>query len=217
MVVLSATVLGGCVATRGYVDENVNQLEADMDARFNALQLSVDESEVTLQQQAVQLLEADQTANNAFAVAASAEETAGVAQTTADTLAMRAEELEHSGRRLVFEVVLADNHDQFGFSQAALPAPARETLDEFVEVLRQLPTVSQIEIEGHTDATGTAVFNDRLGRQRAESVRRYLYETHQLPLHKMNVISYGEDRPIAPNEDRAGRAKNRRVVVRVLA
>ena len=214
VVVLSATVLGGCVATRSYVDESVNrrtgQLEADVDARFNTIQQSVDEQEA-------QLVEVDQTASNAFAAATSADQAAGAAQTTAEALTMRAEELEAVGRRLMFEVVIADNHDQFAFSQASLPDPARETLDEFVEVLRQLPVASQIEIEGHTDATGTAVFNARLGRQRAESVRRYLHEAHQLPLHKMNVISYGEDRPIAPNEDREGRAQNRRVVVRVLA
>ena len=38
-----------------------------------------------------------------------------------------------------------------------------------------------------------------------------------MPLHKMNVISYGEVNPVAPNTTRAGRALNRRVVVRVLS
>ena len=85
-----------------------------------------------------------------------------------------------------------------------------------VEQLRQLPTASYLEIEGHTDATGPAPYNARLGLERAENVRRYLHEQHQLPLHKMSVISYGEDQPVASNDDREGRAKNRRVVVRVL-
>jgi len=48
-------------------------------------------------------------------------------------------------------------------------------------------------------------------------VKRYLYETHQIPLHKMNVISYGEEKPAAPNNTKAGREQNRRVVIRVLA
>jgi outer membrane protein OmpA-like peptidoglycan-associated protein len=52
---------------------------------------------------------------------------------------------------------------------------------------------------------------------RAEAVKRYLYEQHLLPLHKMNVISYGEDKPVAPNRTRDGRAQNRRVVIKVLA
>jgi outer membrane protein OmpA-like peptidoglycan-associated protein len=48
-------------------------------------------------------------------------------------------------------------------------------------------------------------------------VKRYLYEQHQVPLHKINVISYGEDKPVAPNNNREGRAQNRRVVVRILS
>ena len=93
---------------------------------------------------------------------------------------------------------------------------ARASLDRFVVQLRQLPTASYLEIEGHTDASGPAPYNARLGLARAESVRRYLHEQHQLPLHKMSVISYGEDQPVASNDDREGRTKNRRVVVRVL-
>jgi outer membrane protein OmpA-like peptidoglycan-associated protein len=52
--------------------------------------------------------------------------------------------------------------------------------------------------------------------QRAEAVKRYIYEQHQVPLHRINVISYGEDKPIAPNKTRDGRAQNRRVVIKVL-
>ena len=55
------------------------------------------------------------------------------------------------------------------------------------------------------------------GLERAEAVQRYLYEQYQIPLHKMNVISYGEDKPAAPNKTKAGRAQNRRVVIKVLA
>ena len=58
---------------------------------------------------------------------------------------------------------------------------------------------------------------ERLGLNRAEAVKRYLYEKHQLPLHKMNVISYGEEKPAAENKTRDGRAQNRRVVIKVLA
>jgi outer membrane protein OmpA-like peptidoglycan-associated protein len=63
---------------------------------------------------------------------------------------------------------------------------------------------------------GDKAFNETLGMERAEAVKRYLYEQHQIPLHKMNVISYGEDKPVAPNKTRDGRAQNRRVVIRVL-
>jgi outer membrane protein OmpA-like peptidoglycan-associated protein len=47
-------------------------------------------------------------------------------------------------------------------------------------------------------------------------VKRYLYEQYKIPLHRMNVISYGEDKPAADNKTKEGRAQNRRVVIRVL-
>ena len=68
-----------------------------------------------------------------------------------------------------------------------------------------------------TDSTGAPAVNDKLGLARAENVKRYLYETYQIPLHKINVISYGEQKPVAPNKTRDGRAQNRRVVIKVLA
>ncbi len=219
LAILSAALLSGC-ATRGFVTERVDdraaEVEAAVDARIAALQRALDESETTIQRQEALLREVDETANNAFALATSAGVAAGVAQTTADDVSMRADAIERASLRLVFEVVIADSHGQFTFADATLPDSARGTLDGFVEQLRQLPTASYLEIEGHTDATGPAAYNARLGLGRAENVRRYLHEQHQLPLHKMSVISYGEDQPVASNDDREGRAKNRRVVVRVL-
>ena len=89
-------------------------------------------------------------------------------------------------------------------------------LDELANKLKAAPAGNFIEIEGHTDATGSPATNERLGLARAENVKRYLYQTYQIPLHKINVISYGEEKPVAPNNTRAGRAQNRRVVVKVL-
>src|SRR5947208_709266 len=67
------------------------------------------------------------------------------------------------------------------------------------------------------DNVGNKVINEKVGLERAQAVQRYLYEQYQIPLLKMNVISYGEDKPIAPNKTKAGRAQNRRVVIKVLA
>ncbi len=78
------------------------------------------------------------------------------------------------------------------------------------------PKGSHFEIEGHTDNVGPKGANDRIGVERAETVKRYLYEQHQIPLHRMNVISYGQEKPVAPNTTKVGRAQNRCVVIRVL-
>ena len=135
LAVLSAALLSGC-ATKSFVTERVDdraaEVEAEVDARIAALQGALDESEATIQRQAAQLREVDETANNAFALATSAGAAAGVAQTTADDVSARADAIERTSRRLVFEVVIADNHDQFTFADATLPDSARATLDRFV-------------------------------------------------------------------------------------
>ena len=120
--------------------------------------------------------------------------------------------------QLLFEVVLSQEQGNFGFGQAVLPDAAKTEIDDLAQRLKDdNPGNVFIEIEGHTDSTGDPQVNERLGLERAEAVKRYLHESHEIPLHRMNVISYGEDKPIAPNDTQAGRAQNRRVVVRVLA
>ena len=84
-------------------------------------------------------------------------------------------------------------------------------------LFRSDPKNVYIEIEGHTDNVGSENGNFELGLMRAEAVKRYLYMQHQVPLHKINIISYGEQKPVAPNNTRDGRAQNRRVVIRVLS
>jgi peptidoglycan-associated lipoprotein len=125
--------------------------------------------------------------------------------------------VETSARRLIYEVTLSEDQGNFLSNGAALPDAAKTRLDQMVNQLKADPKGVFIEIEGHTDNVGTATYNEHLGLERAEFVKRYLYEQHQVPLHKINVISYGEDKPVAPNTTRAGRGQNRRVVVRVLS
>ncbi|HET9268141.1 MAG TPA: OmpA family protein [Vicinamibacterales bacterium] len=122
-----------------------------------------------------------------------------------------------ASRKLVYEVTLSEDQGQFKSGKFELPDTAKARLDEVIGQLKSDTKNVFIEIEGHTDNVGDKTFNERLGMERAEAVKRYLYEQHQIPLHKMNVISYGEDKPIAPNTNRDGRAQNRRVVVKVLS
>jgi len=120
-------------------------------------------------------------------------------------------------RKLVYQVTLSEDQGNFQFGGVDLPDSARARLDQVITDLKADPKAIFIEIEGHTDNVGSKELNQKLGLERAEAVKRYLYEQHQVPLHKINVISYGEDKPVAPNNNRAGRAQNRRVVVRLLS
>jgi outer membrane protein OmpA-like peptidoglycan-associated protein len=124
---------------------------------------------------------------------------------------------ETAARRLVYEVTLSEDQANFRSGGAGLPDAAKQRLDQMVTELKADPKGIFIEIEGYTDNVGGAAYNEQLGLERAGKVKRYLYEQHHVPLHKINVISFGEENPIAPNTTRAGRAQNRRVVVRILS
>jgi peptidoglycan-associated lipoprotein len=114
-------------------------------------------------------------------------------------------------------VTLSEDQGNFKFGKTDLPDEAKARLDAVVQQMKADTKNIFIEIEGHTDNVGSPDINERIGMERAEAVKRYLYEQHQIPLHKMNVISYGEEKPVAPNNKRDGRAQNRRVVVKVLS
>lgn len=117
--------------------------------------------------------------------------------------------------KLLYEVTLTDDAVRFGFDRSDLTDPAREVLENLITQLKAENRNVYIEIQGYTDAFGTEDYNMKLGEARAEAVRRYLAE-NGVPLHRISTISYGESRPVADNRNKAGRSKNRRVVVLVL-
>jgi len=88
-------------------------------------------------------------------------------------------------------------------------------LDQVVEVLKANKDV-KVEISGHTDAVGSASYNQRLSEARAQSVRQYLIE-HGLDASRLVARGYGESKPIAPNTTREGRAQNRRIEFTVIS
>ena len=157
---------------------------------------------------------AGESAAKANAAAADAANRAGEVGKTAEA---RSASIEAETRKLIFETVLSEDRGQFKLGKAELPEDATAAIDNMVNTLKADKKALWVEIEGHTDNVGDAKYNESLGLLRAEAVKRYLYEKHQVPLHKINVISYGEEKPVAPNKTRDGRAQNRRVVIKVLA
>src|SRR5262249_34184781 len=161
--------------------------------------------------------QASQSAQRAHSAATEARSAADQARSLADVASNKADAVDKASKRLVYEVVLSEDEGNFKFGRTVLPAEGKAKIDEMITQLKADPKGAYFEIEGHTDSVGPKAVNERIGLERAEAVKRYLYEQHQIPLHKMNVISYGEEKPIAPNKTRAGRAQNRRVVIKVLA
>jgi outer membrane protein OmpA-like peptidoglycan-associated protein len=202
-----ALALGGSTAcaTKKYVTGQVGEVND----KVEGLSRSVEETQERTRANEGRIEEVDSKAQAADRKAADARE-------AADAVNARADAIEAASRRLVYEVVLSEDKGGFRFGQAVMPDTAQEELDQLVQQLKAEPTGAYIEIEGHTDSTGPKAYNQRLGLERAEAVKRYLYEQHQVPLHRISVISYGPDKPIAPNNTRDGRAQNRRVVIKVL-
>jgi len=157
---------------------------------------------------------AQQSADQANSAATSAQNSATQARNEANS---KFDAIDKTNRRLVYEVVLSEDSGNFKFNKSTLPDEAKAKIDQMVSQLKQDPKNVFIEIEGHTDNVGDKLVNQKVGLERAEAVQRYLYEQYQIPLHKMSVISYGEEKPIAPNKTKDGRAQNRRVVIKVLS
>ena len=116
---------------------------------------------------------------------------------------------------LVLTATLKNSDAKFGFDSAALSPEAKGILDGFVQKLIETNKGVFIEIQGHTDNTGSDEVNMALGQKRAEAVMMYLYKQHRIPLHRMSVVSLGSSMPIADNGMRDGRSQNRRVEILV--
>jgi outer membrane protein OmpA-like peptidoglycan-associated protein len=217
--------IGGSTAcaTKKFVRTSVGEVNDKVDS----LGRSVEETQERTRQNEGRINDVDQRAQAAAKAAQDAATTANTnAQTansaasaaaaSANTANTKADTIDRNAKKLVFEVVLSEDQGNFKFAKTDLPDEAKTRLDQMITQLKADPKGAYFEIEGHTDNTGSKMTNEKLGLERAETVKRYLYEQHQIPLHKMNVISYGEDKPVAPNNSRDGRAQNRRVVIRVL-
>ena len=118
--------------------------------------------------------------------------------------------------RLAYEVVLTEDKVKFGSGKSVLSEDAKASLDEFAARVKSENRRVYVEVQGHTDAIGGAAFNLGVGQRRADAVLRYLHAKGGLPLPLLGAVSYGDSLPLASNQSREGRARNRRVVLVVL-
>jgi len=116
---------------------------------------------------------------------------------------------------LVMTATLKNDAAKFAFNNSTLTPEAKGALDAFVQRLVSENKGVYIEIQGHTDSTGTDEVNMVLGQKRAEAVMMYLYQQFKIPLHRMSVVSLGSAMPLADNGSRDGRSQNRRVEILV--
>ena len=156
------------------------------------------------------------------AKAAAADQKAMAAGQSADQAQNLATQAANRADSLTGVVANLDNYRpvtetavNFGFDKFNLTSKAKQALDELGA---DLPNAKHyiVVVDGNTDSVGSADYNYVLSKRRADSVIEYLVTKYQIPAHKIYLIGLGKDKPVAENSNTAGRAKNRRVDVRLM-
>jgi outer membrane protein OmpA-like peptidoglycan-associated protein len=102
----------------------------------------------------------------------------------------------------------------FKFNQYVLTPEGQEDLDKLAAGIKSSHRFF-VAVEGYTDDVGNKQYNERLSSQRADSVAEYLVAKHEIPIYRIHMIGLGEEKPVDDGHNRAARAKNRRVEVKV--
>jgi len=202
LVVVAGLALTGC-ATKKFVNEQVAAGDQVTAAKIGEVQTSVEANQKSISD--LQAKDADLE-----------KQIAALSETAKDALKRAQEAGVLAKGDFVFETILTDENVKFGFNKAELTPEGKAAIDAFAAKVKADNKNVYIEIQGHTDNVGSEKYNLKLGYDRAEAVMNYLQMQHGFPVHRMNVTSYGEYKPIADNATKEGRAQNRRVAVVVL-
>lgn len=204
LAVMTTLVLSGC-ATKKYVQQEI----ANQSDKIQSVENAVEANQGRIK-------DVDGKADAADRKAGQAQSTGEQAMDRGNQAFASAEEAMRLAKgKLVLEETLNNDITKFAVNKADLPDGGVAELDSLAQKVLNMNQRVYLEIQGHTDSTGSEKWNMELGENRAESVRRYLNE-RGIPLFAMSIISHGEAKPIADNSSRDGRSENRRVVVRVL-
>ena len=210
--IVAATV--GC-SSKNYVRQQTtplinktNELD-DMTAKNSRDIKDVDQrAQAGIQQVQSKAAEADQKAQ-------AAGQAAGQAQTSADNAVHRVDTLQNTVANLDNYRTVTETSVHFGFNKDNLTKDAKAALDQLAS---DIPNTKGyiLTVEGATDSTGPADYNYGLSERRADAVIQYLASQHNVPAYKIYLIGLGKDKPADSNKTREGRAKNRRVDVRLM-
>jgi peptidoglycan-associated lipoprotein len=199
---VASLALTGC-ATKKYVGREVGEINQKVDA----LSGEMEKTQERVKRNEVRIDDVDKQAQ------------AGIsdAKGSAQTALKRATEAERAAKgKLIYTVTLSNDKVTFPVNRAAVSPDARTLVDEAIAQLKAENRGVYFEIEGHTDSSGPDAYNEKLGLDRATAVRNYMHDQHGIALNRIEVISYGETKPVVDNKTRDHRAQNRRVVINVL-
>jgi peptidoglycan-associated lipoprotein len=210
MLSLAVSILATGCATKKYVAQGIG----DVNEKVENLSGEMEKTQARVKTTEGRIDTVDQQSKAGIA---DAKGSAAAAKGSADAALNKAQEAERAAKgKLLYTVTLSNDKVTFPLNRATISDQAKQVVDEAIG-----PIVSEnkgvfFEIEGHTDGAGDAIYNQKLGEDRAMAVRAYLHDQHNIALSRIEVISYGETKPVADNKTRDGRAQNRRVVIRVV-
>jgi outer membrane protein OmpA-like peptidoglycan-associated protein len=185
-----------------------NELDDLTAKNTNAIKDVDSRAQAGIQQVQAKAAEVDQKAQAAGQQAAEA-------QTLADSATHRVDTLSSTVANLDNYRVVTETSVHFGFNKDNLTKNAKQALDQLATDVQNTKGYI-ITVEGGTDSVGGKDYNYQLSERRADSVIQYLASQHSIPAHKIYLIGLGKDKPIEANNTREGRAKNRRVDVRLM-
>jgi OmpA-OmpF porin, OOP family len=173
------------------------------------------------------IVDTDERAKTGIAGAQSAANTADqhalAAGQSADTANHSAQEAYNRVDSLTGVVANLDTYKQlsdvsvtFAFDKYALTASDKKQLDDMAANLGSARGYI-LEVTGGTDSVGDAAYNYQLSQRRADAVVNYLSTKHNIPPHKFYLIGIGKDQQVASDSTAAGRAKNRRVDIKLMS
>jgi peptidoglycan-associated lipoprotein len=201
-IVVAGIAASGC-ATKKYVGKEVGEVNKKVDA----VSADLEKTQERVKKNEVRIDEVSQQSQSGITEAKGSAQQAMVKATEAEKAAKG---------KLIYTVTLSNDKVTFPVNHAEVGDDAKKLIDEAIAQLKAENKGVYFEIEGHTDSTGPDEFNLKLGEERAMAVRNYLHDQHGIALNRMQVISYGESKPVTDNKTRDNRAQNRRVVIKVL-
>ena len=226
-IVASAFLAGGC-ATKKYVRNTTAPVQAKVDqvgeqTTQNGQQIQDTRNQVKQVDERAQsgISAAQERAATADQHAQAADQHAGEAMNKANDAARVGDQNTQSLNSLRTVVANIDDYKlqttinvPFQFDKYVLTADAKQDLDKLAGDVKSDKRFF-VAVEGYTDNVGSRTYNEALSRKRADAVVEYLVAKHDIPIYRIHMIGLGQEKPVDEAKNRAARAKNRRVEVRV--
>jgi len=232
-IVTGALLAGGC-ATKKYVQNTTAPIQAKVDQvgeQTNRNGQSIEDTRTTLTTNIKQVDDkaqsgisaAQERASTADQHALAADQHASDAMNKANQAAQSADTANSGLNSLRTVVANLDDYKlqssasvPFKFNQYKLSDDAKQDLDKLADEVKPDKRFF-VAVEGYTDSTGTKQYNEELSKHRADAVVGYLVAKHDIPIYRIHMIGLGEEKPVDEGHNRAARAKNRRVEVKIFS